>query len=123
MQSPTIVVTALIVAIGFAAGGYLAGQGFVEARALERSVEVKGLAEREVPADTAIWPVQILVAGDQLQPLLDQIETQSGQVSGFSPRRVSRRTRSASVRRTSPTVRRRTTATPMPASAIRSPRR
>jgi hypothetical protein len=76
-------VPALLVAIGLAAAGYLVGQGFVEARVLDRSVEVKGLAEREVPADTAIWPVQIVAAGDDLQALLVQIEAQSGRVVGF----------------------------------------
>jgi hypothetical protein len=73
----------LLVAIGLAVAGYLIGQGFVHARVLDRSVEVKGLAEREVPADTAIWPVQIVAAGDDLQALLVQIEGQSGRVVGF----------------------------------------
>lgn len=73
----------LLVAIGLATAGYLIGKGFVEARVLDRSVEVKGLAEREVPADTAIWPVQIVAAGDDLQALLVQIEAQSGRVAGF----------------------------------------
>jgi len=73
----------LLVAIGLALGGWSVGNGFVAARALERSVEVKGLAEREVPADTAIWPLKFVVAGNQLEPLLAQIESQSQQVQAF----------------------------------------
>ena len=86
---------ALLVAVGIAAAGYLIGQGFVEARTADRSVEVKGLAEREALADTAIWPLQIIVAGNDLQALLDQIDVQSGQVeaflraSGFSSEEIS----------------------------------
>lgn len=74
---------ALVVALGMAAAGYLIGHGFVEARSADRSVEVKGLAEREVLADTAIWPLQIIVAGNDLQALLNQIDDQSGQVQAF----------------------------------------
>jgi hypothetical protein len=38
-------------ALGVAAGGYLIGRGLYAARASERFVTVKGLAEREVPAN------------------------------------------------------------------------
>jgi uncharacterized protein len=74
---------AALVALGIAVGGYFAGNGFVEARSLDRVVEVKGLAEREVPADTAIWPLQFTVAGNELEPLLSQMEQQGEQVRAF----------------------------------------
>ena len=73
----------LLVAVGLALAGHGVGSGFVNARALDRSVEVKGLAEREVPADTAIWPLQFVVAGDDLDGLLAQIETQRAAVMAF----------------------------------------
>jgi hypothetical protein len=72
-----------LTALGLALAGYFVGNGFVEARALERTVEVKGLAEREVPADTAIWPLSFVVAGNELDALVKQIENQSGQVRAF----------------------------------------
>lgn len=85
-QTPTVLL-GLLVAAGLALGGWFIGafigKGFVEARALERTVEVKGLAEREVPADTAIWPLQLVVAGNDLEPLLVRIEEQVGQVRAF----------------------------------------
>lgn len=83
MNNLTAAVLGLCVAAGLALGGWFVGNGFVEARALERSVEVKGLAEREVLADTAIWPLQIVVAGNQLEPLLAQLEQQGQQVRAF----------------------------------------
>lgn len=63
MNTLSAALLGLLVAIGLALGGWYAGNGFVTARALERPVEVKGLAEREVPAHTAIWPLKFVVAG------------------------------------------------------------
>jgi hypothetical protein len=72
-----------LVAIGLALAGFAVGKGFVDARQLDRSVEVKGLAEREVQADTAIWPLQFVVAGDELDALVAQIEAQRTAVTDF----------------------------------------
>lgn len=83
MNNVTAALLGLLVAVGLALGGYFVGNGFVEARALERTVEVKGLAEREVPADTAIWPIQYVVAGNELPPLLEELEEQGEQVRAF----------------------------------------
>ncbi|MFW6093957.1 MAG: SIMPL domain-containing protein [Pseudomonadota bacterium] len=80
--SPALVLGALL-ALGLGFGGWFVGHGFVEARSLERTVTVKGLAEREVPADTAIWPLEVMVAGDELEPLLERLETQAAQVRTF----------------------------------------
>jgi len=72
-----------LVAAGLAFAGFSVGKGFVDARQLDRSVEVKGLAEREVPADTAIWPLQFVVAGDDLEALVAKIEAQREAVTAF----------------------------------------
>jgi len=77
------VLAAVLIGLGLAAGGYFVGQGLVNARTVDRSVEVKGLAEREVMADTAIWPIQIVAAGDDLEALLDRIDLQGEQVREF----------------------------------------
>ena len=42
-----------IIAGGLVAGGFLLGDGLVRMKAAERSVTVRGLAEREVTADLA----------------------------------------------------------------------
>jgi len=77
------VLAALLIGIGIAVGGYFVGHGFVDARTVDRSVEVKGLAEREVLADTAIWPIQIVAAGDDLEALLERIDLQREQVFSY----------------------------------------
>jgi uncharacterized protein len=39
-------------------------------------VQVKGLSEREVPADLAVWPMNITLTGNELAPLQRQLEQQ-----------------------------------------------
>ena len=57
MLSDRAIIPATILALGLAAAGFLAGNGFVRAKAADRFVTVKGVAEREVRADLAIWPL------------------------------------------------------------------
>ena len=62
MNTLPALLLALAIAAGTSLGGYFIGRGFTDARALERTVNVKGLSERDVPADVAIWPLQLSVA-------------------------------------------------------------
>lgn len=59
-------VAAMALALGVAVAGWFVGNGFVDARSAERYVTVKGVAEREVQADLALWPMQFVVADDNL---------------------------------------------------------
>lgn len=56
----------IILAIGVALGGWFVGHGFFRGRASDRYVEVKGLAEREVTADLALWPLRYVSTGNDL---------------------------------------------------------
>lgn len=49
--------TASIVSVGLIVGGYLLGNGLLRAKESERSVTVRGLAERDVTADLATWTI------------------------------------------------------------------
>jgi len=57
---------ALILAIGIVVGGALVGNGFAHARSGDRYVTVKGVAEEQVKADLAIWPLRIVAADNDL---------------------------------------------------------
>lgn len=59
-------VPATIIAIGIALAGLLVGNGFARGRASERVVTVKGVSEKEVKADLAIWPLQVVGADNDL---------------------------------------------------------
>ena len=48
-------IAALILAVGIVIGGYLLGNGLLRAKQADRAVTVRGLAERNVDADLAVW--------------------------------------------------------------------
>ena len=60
------VVAAVIVALGLAVAGTAVGVGFAKGRADSQFVTVKGVAEREVQADLAIWPLRVVAADNDL---------------------------------------------------------
>lgn len=61
-----LMVPATLLALGLAVGGLMAGRGFAEARLGDRFVTVKGVAEREVEADLAVWTLQFSAGGNDL---------------------------------------------------------
>lgn len=94
MKATPALLIGVIIATGIAVAGYFVGQGWVEARQLERTVTVKGLSEREVAADIAIWPLTFNVAANELDALVTTVEQQTAVVTqfladaGFSPTEV-----------------------------------
>ena len=74
---------ALLIALALAFIGVSLKTGLLEFRGADRVVSVKGLAEREVAADLALWPVNFSVSGDSLDRLQADIETQQGLVRSF----------------------------------------
>lgn len=79
--------SALIVGFCFIIGlvllGFLAGKAAVKVKDYERSVTVKGLAEREVPADIVIWPILFTEASNDLIELYANIERGSRSIQNF----------------------------------------
>jgi len=58
--------SAAVIALGLTLGGFAVGNGFARARAADRYVTVKGVAEREVRANLAIWPLRVVGADNDL---------------------------------------------------------
>lgn len=73
MNGKSIIVPALVIAIGLGCAGYFAGEGFRKSRAPERFVTVKGVSEREIVADTAIWSVTLVSASNDLAEARQQL--------------------------------------------------
>ncbi|WP_315900053.1 SIMPL domain-containing protein [Ferrimonas balearica] len=70
---------ALIVALGLVVGlgllGYLVGNAALAIKEYDRSVTVKGLSEREFPADVVLWPIRIVAADNDLTQLYNKLES------------------------------------------------
>ncbi len=67
-------VAAVILALGIFLGGTMIGSGFKAGRTADRFVTVKGIAEREVEADLALWPLQIVTADNDLSAAQARME-------------------------------------------------
>ncbi|MBV6642046.1 MAG: SIMPL domain-containing protein [Cyclobacteriaceae bacterium] len=74
---------AIIIFSGLTLGGYFISNTLVKGKAYDRSVTVKGLSEREVAADISVWPINITVAGNDLQNIQQEIESQKREVTKF----------------------------------------
>ncbi|WP_112381763.1 SIMPL domain-containing protein [Sphingomonas carotinifaciens] len=70
-----LVPAAALLAVGLIVGGYLLGDGLMRARHADRSVTVRGLAERNVTADLAVWTLNYSEQGTdaaQVQAAIDR---------------------------------------------------
>lgn len=56
----------LVLALGIALGGFFISNGIVKFKKLDRSVDVRGLAEKVVDSDRAVWNMTYSAAGEQL---------------------------------------------------------
>ena len=77
---------AALVAAGLALGGWFVGHGFLRGRTAARYVEVKGLAEREVAADLALWPLRFVTTGNDLAVAQAEISRDTREVYAFLAR-------------------------------------
>ncbi len=78
-----LVVPAAVVAVGLVAGGYLLGNGLVRAHHADRSVTVRGLAERNVTADLAVWTLNYSEAGTDLATVQARIDRDTSTIRAF----------------------------------------
>lgn len=79
-------VPAIFLALGIALAGLLIGRGFVKARAADRFVTVKGVAEREVRANIAFWPLRFVATSDNLAEAQMRIKRSTSAVYNFLKR-------------------------------------
>ena len=63
--------------------GLTLGQSLLRFKEYERTVTVKGLSERTVPADTALWPVTYAASGNDLPAVFTQLEKDGAKVRDF----------------------------------------
>ena len=84
-------IPAILLSASIVIAGYFIGNMHKTGKAYDRYVQVKGLSEREVRADLAVWPINIVLTGNDLRSLKNDIEVQKKAVydffigQGFSP--------------------------------------
>lgn len=76
------IVAALLVGAGLALGGWFIGDGFMHSRN-ERFVSVKGLAERDVKADIALWRIRFVQTGNDLSDVQARAQQDDAKVTAF----------------------------------------
>jgi hypothetical protein len=72
-----------LLAVGLMGGGWLLGTQIKATRLSDRYVTVKGLVERTVKSDLAIWPLSYKEAGDELATVYGKIEVNQNTVLKF----------------------------------------
>ena len=75
-------VAAALVAIGLAISGWFVGHGFETGRQ-HREVTVKGVSERDVKADLALWQIRFVDAGNDLAAVQASIRHDEVKVNDF----------------------------------------
>lgn len=81
--SRSLVVVGASLLLGFIALGWLLGNYAVRVKKFDRTVVVKGLSEREVPADVAIWPLTFQEANNDLNALFGSVQRKNALITEF----------------------------------------
>ncbi|MGD1879624.1 MAG: SIMPL domain-containing protein [Kiloniellaceae bacterium] len=82
-NNPFGLAAALVLAVAVALAGWFIGDGFLQGRKSDRYVTVKGLAEREVEADLAVWPLRFVATGNNLAEVQQKIVDDGTRVRDF----------------------------------------
>jgi hypothetical protein len=81
--SRSLVVLGASILLAFIALGWLIGNAAIDVKRFDRTVAVKGLSEREVPADVAIWPLTFQDANNDLNALFESLQRKNALITKF----------------------------------------
>jgi hypothetical protein len=84
--SRSVMVAGGCLLVGLVALGWLAGNAALKVKSLERTVVVKGLSERDVSADIAIWPLTFQEASNELNAIFEAIQRKNALITEFLER-------------------------------------
>ena len=69
--------------LGMMIFGIIVRNAILKSKEFERSVTVKGLSEREYPADIVLWPIQFTEASNKLETLYNSIDKSKNIIKKF----------------------------------------
>ena len=82
-QQGQFIVMGFLIAVGLIVGGWALGSQIKATRLADRYVTVRGLVERKVKSDLAIWPMSYKEAGDDLQAVYAKSEADKAVIIDF----------------------------------------
>jgi uncharacterized protein len=68
---------------GLTSLGFFLGGSLIKFKEFERTVTVKGLSEKELPADIALWPISFMAVSNDLTELYAQVEKDTVRITDF----------------------------------------
>ena len=83
MSHTSSLLTALVIAGGITLGGFFPGYYYYKTRFYMRTVTVKGLAEKDVKSDLAVWNIRFQSANNLLSVAKKDIEDQESTIRSF----------------------------------------
>lgn len=83
MKTNEKITSAIIIALGVIVMGFALRSGIVTFKDMDRSVSVKGLAEREIKADKVTWPLVYKELGNDPAEMYDLLEKKNAKVVAF----------------------------------------
>lgn len=79
----TALAASAILAVGLVVGGYLLGDGLTRAREADRSVTVRGLAEKDVVADLATWTIAYSASAKDMATAQASVDQDTAAIRAF----------------------------------------
>lgn len=77
------ITASVILSISLVLAAFISAQGLRDIRTGDRFVTVKGVAEREVQANLALWPIRFIATGDTLAEAQEQARKSRETIIGF----------------------------------------
>lgn len=78
-----VLLLGVFILLGLFSLGYWHYQAAIDVKNFERTVTVKGLSEKEFPADIVIWPISFSLADNNLQKLYQTMESNTNTIQQF----------------------------------------
>ncbi len=78
-----LLIPAIVMAVGLLSLGLCIERGIIRSKEAVRTVSVKGLSEREVPADKVIWPLVYKELGNDLGLIYKEVNAKNSIVIDF----------------------------------------
>lgn len=82
-ERSSLILSALLISLGLAAAGFFIGEGISGRNSGQRTISVKGLSEREVPASVATWTVDYSATGNDLAEINKKLAESTKAVLAF----------------------------------------